>query len=75
MPSRCSTSPVLRTRTRPTTDTAHVDYTRARIEHWDGVAKRLDAMRDLSSAYHARLAEVYRSVIAPDLRVLEIGCG
>jgi SAM-dependent methyltransferase len=29
----------------------------------------------MSSAYHARLTEVYRSVVAPNQRVLEIGCG
>ena len=31
--------------------------------------------RDFSGTYHARLIEVYRSVVAPGQRVLEIGCG
>jgi SAM-dependent methyltransferase len=31
--------------------------------------------RDWASAYHARLVEVYRSVVMPGRRVLEIGCG
>jgi SAM-dependent methyltransferase len=58
-----------------TTDIAQVEHTRARIHHWDSVARRLDAMRDFSSTYHSRLTEVYRSVIAPGQRILEIGCG
>jgi SAM-dependent methyltransferase len=59
-----------------TTDRAQVEYTRARIAHWDGVALALDQQRtDLSGSYHARLVEVYRSLVAPGQRVLEIGCG
>jgi SAM-dependent methyltransferase len=56
-------------------DTAQQDYTRARSRHWDDVAAGLDRSIDWSSAYHARLAEVYRSVVAPNQRVLEIGSG
>lgn len=35
------------------------------MENWSG----------WGGAYHRRLAEVYRSLVAPGLRVLEIGCG
>jgi SAM-dependent methyltransferase len=63
------------TRQHVAADTAQQAYTRARSRHWDGVAARLDCAVDLSSAYHARLIEVYRSVVAPNQRVLEIGCG
>ncbi len=65
------------TLTRPpaTTDQAQLDYTRARAAHWDGVAQRLDRLSAFSSGYHRRVFEVYRSVVAPDQRVLEIGCG
>ena len=63
------------TRRPARTDLAHEAYTRARIAHWDGVAARLDGFRNWSGAYHARLREVYRSVVAPKQRVLEIGCG
>jgi SAM-dependent methyltransferase len=59
----------------PRTDLAQLDYTTARIAHWDQVAKRLDRAHDWSGGYHARLAEVYQSVVAPNQRVLEIGCG
>jgi SAM-dependent methyltransferase len=63
--------------TRPITetDTAQQDYTRARIAHWDSVAVGSSATKAWSNAYHARLSEVYRSVVAPNQRVLEIGCG
>src|SRR5207302_4456321 len=70
-----STSRVTLTRPVATTDLAHVDYTRARIAHWDSVAARMDNAPDFSRAYHARLVEVYRSVVAPNQRVLEVGCG
>src|SRR5438132_10987677 len=57
------------------TDLAQLAYTRTRIAHWDKIAAGLDSARDWSSAYHARLREVYRSAVAPNQRVLEIGCG
>jgi SAM-dependent methyltransferase len=57
------------------TDAAHLEYTQARINHWDWVAQQLETARDFSTGYHARLTEVYRSVVAPNQSVLEIGCG
>jgi SAM-dependent methyltransferase len=56
-------------------DQAQVAYTRARAAHWDAVARKLADLPDWSSAYHARLERVYRSVVPPGQRVLEIGCG
>jgi SAM-dependent methyltransferase len=56
-------------------DQAQVAYTRARAAHWDAVARKLANLPDWSSAYHARLERVYRSVAPPGQRVLEIGCG
>jgi SAM-dependent methyltransferase len=63
------------TRRGATTDLAQLNYTRARISHWDTVAKDPHRARDLSAGYHARLVEVYRSVVAPNQQVLEVGCG
>lgn len=65
----------LTTRPAARTDLAQLEYTSARIAHWDHVAERLDRARDWSGGYHTRLTEVYRSVVAPHQRVLEIGCG
>jgi SAM-dependent methyltransferase len=63
------------TRQSASTDRAQSAYTRARIAHWDRVAASLDGAPDWSSAYHSRLRDVYRSIVAPNQRVLEIGCG
>ncbi|MCA1646770.1 MAG: bifunctional class I SAM-dependent methyltransferase/glycosyltransferase family 2 protein [Chloroflexi bacterium] len=62
-------------RPHATAHAAQQAYTRLRSRHWDDVAASLDLGRDWSSAYHARLVEVYRSVVSPNQRVLEIGCG
>ena len=63
----------------PQTDVAQRDYTCARIAHWDGVAEQMrgrkSATGDWSDTYHARLTEVYRSLVPPGQRVLDIGCG
>jgi SAM-dependent methyltransferase len=66
---------VLSTLQEARTDTAQLAYTRTRIAHWDTVAARPEGAWDWSSAYHARLIEVYRSLVAPNQRVLELGCG
>jgi len=51
------------------------EYRRTRISHWDAVARRLDNWTGWGSYYHRRLAEVYRLIIPPGSRVIEIGCG
>ncbi len=63
------------TRQHAPADPAQQAYTTERSRHWDQVAARLDCAADWSTTYHARLVEVYRSVVAPNQRVLEIGCG
>ena len=63
---------------RPTAaagDLAHERYRQARIEHWDEVARSFDRFRGFGGAYHRRLAQVFRSVVPPGGRVIEIGCG
>jgi SAM-dependent methyltransferase len=69
------TDTVTLTRVPPLADPAQHAYSRARMAHWDRVANELDRARHWSGAYHARLREVYRSVVAPNQRVLELGCG
>jgi len=56
-------------------DPAFAEYQKARIEHWDGVCRQLDTWSGLGGYYHQRLAEIYRFLAAPGLRVLEVGCG
>ena len=50
-------------------------YTARRVGHWDRVAGGLDRFDRANHAYHARLREVYASIVPPGQRVLEIGCG
>jgi SAM-dependent methyltransferase len=57
------------------TDTAYRNYQKDRIEHWDGVACQMDHWTGWGGYYHRRLAEIYRFLVAPGQRVLEIGCG
>jgi SAM-dependent methyltransferase len=57
------------------TDAARLDYTRARVAHWDRVATDAAGLRDLGDAYHRRLIRIYQSQVPPNQRVLEIGCG
>jgi SAM-dependent methyltransferase len=47
-----------------------------RRDHWDGVARAGERRRWWGSGpYHRRLEEVYRHLVSPGLRVLELGCG
>jgi len=51
------------------------EYRRSRLAHWDTIAQRSDTWHGWGGTYHRRLAEVYRLVVAPGQRVLELGCG
>lgn len=59
----------------PPFDAAAEAYRAARVAHWDAVARRLDVSRGWSGAYHRRLATLYRHLVSPGSRVLELGCG
>jgi SAM-dependent methyltransferase len=54
-------------------DAARDSYERERAAHWNALADA--ARRPAGRYYHRRLADVYRHLIAPGQRVLEIGCG
>jgi len=45
------------------------------MAQWDTVARMRDSWRGWGGSYHRRLAEVYRFLVSPGQRVLEIGCG
>src|SRR6516225_2588910 len=57
------------------TDAAAQRYKASRVEHWDRLTRDLGRRRGWGHAYHRRLAAVYRSLIPPGRRVLEVGCG
>lgn len=46
-----------------------------RQAHWDRVAIRMDGWHGWGGPYQRRLAEVYRFLVPPGLRVLELGSG
>ncbi len=54
---------------------ARARYSEKRAAHWDEVARRLVVKRRTGAYYHRRLQEVYRHLIPPGRRVLELGCG
>ena len=49
-------------------------YRATRIAHWQGVASAGSERRGPAWAYHRRLAHIYRFLVPPGLRVLELGC-
>ncbi len=57
------------------TDPARDQYQRARLAHWDEVARRMDTQRSWGGHYYRRrLTQVYQFLAPPHLRVLELGC-
>jgi len=59
----------------PPFDEAGVAYQQTRKAHWDSVAKKRDHWRGMGRWYHRRLLEIYRFLVNPNQRILEIGCG
>jgi SAM-dependent methyltransferase len=55
--------------------TNFLHYQLERRNHWDEVALRLDHWRGWGGYYHRRLKHIYKFLIIPKQRVLEIGCG
>ena len=49
-------------------------YRQARITHWNEIARQGDKWA-ASAYYHQRLAEIYRFLVVPNQKVLELGCG
>jgi ubiquinone/menaquinone biosynthesis C-methylase UbiE len=54
---------------------APAQYTEQRRRYWDEFADSLNRWQWLRGYYHRRLAALYRSLIPPGARVLELGCG
>ena len=60
---------------KPPFDEAGVEYQQTRKAHWDSVAQKREHWRGMGRWYHRRLMEVYKFLVNPNQRVLEIGCG
>jgi SAM-dependent methyltransferase len=50
-------------------------YLHRRREYWDSYAATLEKWGGLRGYYHRRLTEIYRFLVPPGARALEIGCG
>jgi ubiquinone/menaquinone biosynthesis C-methylase UbiE len=53
----------------------HSAYTEARIAYWEEYERSTGGFDILRRGYRDRLAEFYRFLIPPGMRVLELGCG
>jgi ubiquinone/menaquinone biosynthesis C-methylase UbiE len=54
---------------------AAVQYREERERYWDEFAQQLDHWQWIRGYYQTRLAQVYKHLIPPNMRVLELGCG
>ncbi len=56
-------------------DEAGKTYRQVRMAHWNSIAQKRDHWSGMGRWYHRRLTEIYRYLVSPNQRVLEIGCG
>ena len=56
-------------------DPAEQNHREARQSHWDAIARKRDSWRGMGVWYHRRIEQIYRFLISPGQRVLEIGSG
>lgn len=50
-------------------------YQQTRMAHWNRIAQKRDTWRGMGGWYHKRLLEIYKFLVSPNQRILEIGCG
>src|SRR6266702_2703725 len=55
-------------------DAARIKYQKARLLHWNEIARKLENWTGWGGYYHRRLIQVYQSLVAPGKSVLELGC-
>ena len=60
--------------TVPLEDAAR-DHRETRVRHWDRAARRRNLGPNWARGYHERLTAIYRFLVPPGRRVLELGCG
>jgi SAM-dependent methyltransferase len=56
-------------------DSAEKTHRETRQSHWDAIARKRDAWHGMGGWYHRRIEQIYRFLISPGQRVLEIGSG
>ena len=50
-------------------------YRATRVAHWDAIARANARERGPARTYHRRIEYIYRFLVPPGLRVLDLGCG
>jgi SAM-dependent methyltransferase len=56
-------------------EAAYQAYREIRIRNWDAIAIKRDQWSGAGNWYHQRLKEIYRFLVNPNQRILEVGCG
>lgn len=56
-------------------ESAQTRYYQSRVAHWNSVARQLESWSSWGVHYHRRLEEIYQFLVAPNLKILELGCG
>ena len=56
-------------------DPAEKKHQATRQSHWDATARKRDGWHGMGSWYHHRLEQIYRFLVSPGQRVLEVGSG
>ena len=56
-------------------DSAKEKHRATRQAHWDAIARKRDSWKGMGGWYHRRLEQIYRFLISPGQRVLEVGSG
>ena len=56
-------------------DPRRAAFNAARIRHWNEIASSCPEPGPFAAEYYRRLAEIYRFLVPPGMRVLELGCG
>lgn len=54
---------------------SYLAHQKKRQRHWDSIAKEMDTWHGWNSYYNLRLQHIYKFLIPPKMKVLEIGCG
>jgi ubiquinone/menaquinone biosynthesis C-methylase UbiE len=62
-------------KTTPLFDEAGILYQQTRVANWNSISQKRDHWNGMGRWYHRRLSEIYRYLVTPHQRILEIGCG
>jgi len=56
-------------------DTWAAKYSSEHLAHWETIAQRIGKAWNLGGYYHNRLVKVFQTLVEPNQRIVEFGCG